>query len=67
MKPISIVYDGKVTISDYGSFVMGDQGLTQILKPYIGLEDGAVSEYNASVSITIEFKPSSPVVFGGDA
>ena len=67
MKPISIVYDGRVTVSDYGSFVMGEQGLVQILKPYIGLEDGEVRDINAAVSITIELKPAKPLVIGGDA
>lgn len=66
MKPISIVYDGRVTVSDYGSFVMGDQGLVQILKPFIGLEDGEVRDINAAVSITIELKPAQPLVIGGD-
>ena len=66
MNPISIVYDGRVTVSDYGSFVMGEQGLVQILKPFIGLEDGEVRDINAYVSITIELKPAKPLVIGGD-
>ena len=66
MKPISIQYDGRVTVSDYGSFVMGEQGLVQILKPYIGLEDGEVRDINASVNITIELKPAKPLVIGGE-
>lgn len=66
MNPISIVYDGRVTVSDYGSFVMGDQGLVQLIKPYIGLENGEVRDCNAAVTITIEFKPVRPIVTGGD-
>ena len=67
MNPISIQYDGRVTVSDYGSFIMGEQGLVQILKPYIGLGDGEVRDINASVNITIELKPANPLVIGGDA
>lgn len=66
MKPISIVYDGRVTVSDYGSFTMGNQGLVQILKPYINLSDGEVRDINAAVSITIEIKPNAPTITGGD-
>lgn len=67
MKPISIQYDGRVTVSDYGTFVMGERGLVEILKPFIGLEDGEVRDINAMVSITIELKPTRPLVIGGDA
>ena len=66
MNPISIVYDGRVTVSDYGSFVMGDQGLVQIIKPCIGLRDGEVRDINAAVTINIEIKPNAPIVTGGD-
>lgn len=65
MKPISIVYDGQIEVSDYGVFTMGSYPLSGILKKALHLDDGEYRTMNAAVTIQIEVKPNQPLISGG--
>lgn len=66
MKPITIQYDGRITVSDYGTFSLGEYAVSDLIRKALRLERNEYREMNAEVTITIHPKSNEPVITGGD-
>lgn len=65
-KTLTIKHDGKLVISGYGTFVLGDTSVNGLLATALGLNETDYKEYEADVELTIQFKNSTPDVRWSD-
>ena len=59
-KVLKIQHDGKVYVSSYGSFQLGDISLCDIISEALELEKNEYRELNAEVEVTIKMKNMNP-------
>lgn len=61
-KTLTIKHDGKLVVSGYGTFALGDTSVNGLLATALGLNETDYKEYEADVELTIQFKSSAPDV-----
>lgn len=67
MKSVAIQYDGKVDVSSFGTFNLGEYALKDVINKALGMGTAEWRTMNARVKIHIEMKPDEPlVIIGGD-
>lgn len=65
-KTLTIKHDGKVVVSGYGSFILGETPLHSVLVHALKLNENDFEEYNATVELSITFKNAVPDVRWSD-
>ena len=61
-KTLTIKHDGKLVVSGYGTFVLGETPVHSVLVHALKLNENDYETYNAEVELTIRFKDSLPDV-----
>lgn len=62
-KVLTIRHDGKLVVSGFGSFVLGETPFGNIVSHALSLGASDYKEYDAEVEVYIRFKPSEPKVY----
>lgn len=62
-KLLTVKHDGKIFVSGYGSFQLGDRSLSDIIGEAMGLDKTEYQELNAEVVVTIKVKEKNPKVW----
>lgn len=60
---LTIKHDGRILVTGYGSFQLGDQSLSDIVSEAMGLDKTEYQELNAEVVVTIKMKEKNPKVW----
>ena len=59
-KTLTIRHDGKLVISGYGTFVLGETPIHSVLVQALKLNENDYETFNAEVELTIKFKDTVP-------
>ena len=59
-KTLTIRHDGKLVISGYGTFVLGEAPIHSVLVQALKLNENDYETFNAEVELTIKFKDNTP-------
>ena len=57
---LTIKHDGKILVTGYGAFQLGDHSLSDIVSEAMGLDKTEYRELNAEVVVTIKMKEKNP-------
>ena len=59
---LTITYDGKIYVTGYGTFKLGDENLADVISDALGLSNSEFRELNAEVVLSLILKAQKPKV-----